>query len=65
VAVTKLEQWKNDRKNRPEPIVVAEKTHVAEIECAHCHRHFFRWISTASAYWRCEDCMQTADLVRS
>jgi hypothetical protein len=26
----------------------------------HCHRHFFRWISTAPAYWRCEDCATTS-----
>ncbi|MFT4183307.1 MAG: hypothetical protein QM636_15475 [Rhizobium sp.] len=65
MAVTKLEQWKNERRSRPKPRVVAEKTHVVEIECAHCRRHFFRWISTASGYGRCEECSQGAELIPS
>ncbi|WFU08062.1 hypothetical protein QA646_12145 [Rhizobium sp. CB3090] len=56
MAVTKLEQWKNERNSKPKAFVIAQKTHVVEIECMHCHRHFFRWSSTAPAYWRCEDC---------
>jgi hypothetical protein len=54
--VTKLEQWMAERTSRPKPLVVAKKKHVVEIECMHCHQRFFRWVSTASAYGRCEYC---------
>ncbi|MBN8949369.1 MULTISPECIES: hypothetical protein [unclassified Rhizobium] len=56
MAVTKLEQWKSERRIKTGPSIVREKTHVVEIECDHCARHFFRWTSTAAAYWRCDDC---------
>lgn len=56
MAVTKLEQWKNERKTKGKPYVTGEKTHVIEIECMHCSRHFLRWASTAAAYGRCDDC---------
>ncbi|AYG67153.1 hypothetical protein CCGE531_14885 [Rhizobium sp. CCGE531] len=54
--VTKLEQWKSERKIKTKALVIAEKMHVIEIECAHCSRHFFRWSSMAAVYWRCDDC---------
>jgi DNA-directed RNA polymerase subunit RPC12/RpoP len=54
--VTKLEQWKAERINKPKPFGATKKTHIVEIECVHCHRHFFRWSSMASAYGRCEQC---------
>jgi len=53
MAVTKLEQWKSERRSKTRPFIVGERTHVVEIECDHCSRHFFRWTSTAAAYWRC------------
>jgi hypothetical protein len=55
--VTKLEQWRAERISRPKSFVVATKTHVVEIECVHCHQHFFRWTSTAPAYGCCERCL--------
>ncbi|WP_245430249.1 hypothetical protein [Rhizobium tropici] len=54
--VTRLEQWKSERKVKAKPHVIAEKTHIIEIECDHCSRHFFRWSSMAAVYWRCDDC---------
>jgi hypothetical protein len=54
--VTKLEQWRAERINRPKTFVVAKKKHVVEIECVHCREHFFRWASTAPAYGCCEHC---------
>ncbi len=56
VIITKLEQWRAERGNRPKPFVVTKKVHVVEIECLHCHRRFLRWASTASAYGHCEHC---------
>lgn len=56
MAVTKLEQWKNERKAKAKPAVVGERMHVIEIECGHCSRHFVRWASMAAAYGRCDDC---------
>lgn len=56
MAVTKLEQWKHERKTKGKTYVIAERTHVIEIECMHCSRQFLRWASMASAYWRCDDC---------
>ncbi|AGB72246.1 MULTISPECIES: hypothetical protein [Rhizobium] len=56
MAVTKLEQWKRERRIKTRPFIVGERTHVVEIECDHCSRHFLRWASTAAAYWRCDDC---------
>ncbi|MDL2403591.1 hypothetical protein [Rhizobium mayense] len=62
--VTKLEQWKNERNSQPKALVIARKAHVVEIECTHCGRHFFRWASTAPAYWRCEDCSANNGLLQ-
>ncbi|TXH79548.1 MAG: hypothetical protein E6Q77_12315 [Rhizobium sp.] len=60
MAVTKLEQRKSERMTKVKPIVVSENTHIVEIECGHCSRHFFRWASMAAAYWRCDDCSAIA-----
>ncbi len=60
MAITKLERWKSERKVQVKRLVVSEKTHVVEIECSHCRRHFFRWSSMAAAYWRCDDCSVSA-----
>ncbi|NLR99764.1 hypothetical protein HGP17_23330 [Rhizobium sp. P38BS-XIX] len=60
MAVAKLELWKSERKPKIKPLIIAEKARVIEIECLHCSRHYLRWSSMASAYWRCDDC--TANL---
>jgi hypothetical protein len=54
--VTKLEQWRSERTIRPAAPSTTKQQHVVEIECVHCHGHFFRWTATASAYGRCERC---------
>lgn len=56
MTVTKLEQWKSERNGQPEAFINARKSHIVEIECVECHRHFFRWASTVPSYWHCEDC---------
>jgi hypothetical protein len=59
--VTKLELWRSERGTQA-PLLPngtlpnGEQKHVVEIECVHCHSHFFRWTATASAYGRCEHC---------
>ncbi|PZM10196.1 hypothetical protein [Rhizobium tubonense] len=54
--VTKLELWRSERGARPAALLDTKQKHVVEIECVHCHSHFFRWTATASAYGRCEHC---------
>jgi hypothetical protein len=55
--VTKLEQWKTERRSPLRLRSSIEKSPVTKIECIGCHSHFLRWRSTAAAYGQCDECI--------